>query len=184
MDDGRIYLKGLRGRKNARKILVLHPNKINGFRCNVRVRCRNGRHFIPELPDLVPFQGKIILDESDSDLRCIIAGNNRPDPRQLLGPGRIDMFDFRMGTITEFNFAVQHSGARHIMDIHGLSGRFVRGIGPGGFRTDKTKLAHIRTSSPFSSFKAACLMDSTICTYPVHRQRFPEIPFRISSSVG
>src|SRR5271154_261067 len=105
-------------------------------------------------------------------------------------------------------WAAKHGGMRHIrqlkiIDIFALSGQQARVFDPLHVLADPFQVAtrfftlprrwddmifemtrHAATSVTACIFFAADIIDFTMFWYPVHRQRFPEIASRTSSSVG
>ena len=132
------------------------------------------------------------------DALQVLGGQNRDDPGHGLSLGRIDLDDARMSVARAMKVAVQHSGQFDVVDViaaplgeahvldalaiaaHALQffGALERG-GCGGVVHSAASL----NSRP-ASLAAAYWMARTMFWYPVQRQRLPEMPTRISLSVG
>ncbi len=164
--------------KNPGQSLVLDLDQVKGFLRNIRVDGCNGSYFIPVGPDLFPLQGYVILQEPKPDGRDIPPRQHRPHTDQLFRLGGVNAVDFGMGKLAKEDLSVEHSRYLEIIHVGGPSRYLIPGVAFGN------PLANVEVFLHRYLPLLVALIASMIWIYPVHRQKFPAIAVRISSSEG
>ncbi len=122
-----IRSKGRVAVKDCRKLLIIHLNQTERFQSSVLVRCRDRCHLVSHIPRFVDAEQLLVPrvpEHTPFFSRGIFACDNRMNPSQAPGSGRVYIHDSRVGVRTSEYFPYQHFGKPYISGEYGLSGYF------------------------------------------------------------
>src|SRR5207253_1496022 len=102
------------------------------------------------------------------------------------GLGRVDLHDLRVGVRAADDVEIEHAGQLDVVHVRAPAANEARvflALERVAHSSDVGRRAGLHQAPPCSA-AAACWTALTMFTYPVQRQRLPEIARRMSSSLG
>ena len=127
MDDRRARFKGLFHVRYRFELFVFYLDEPQRPPRRLQVDCRHGRDRLAAVADLVPRQGKLVLDKhADVVEREIGSHQDGLDAGQRLCLGSVDGEYPGMGVMAAEQGRVQHAGTGDVVRVNGPPGRFFR----------------------------------------------------------
>ncbi len=145
VNEGGAVGHGFDGVENRRQGFILHVDQLQGLQSNGFVIGGHRRHLLADVTDLVDGNQLVvagIAEHSPLDVKGIVAGRHRPNPRQHGRPGDIDAFDQGVGMKAVQNLADQHVGQFDVGGKKRLAGRFRRRVNPGNSLAQNFVFSH------------------------------------------
>ena len=201
--DGRILVHRLERIDDNREGLVLDLDQVRGVGGDIAVGGDDEGDLLVLEQDLAV--GEHHLDVAGEgrhpgqiDALEILGGEDREDARHGLGLGRVDLHDAGVGVARAMEVAVQHAGQLDVVDVVAAALREAHVLDALALAAHALKLfgalersgsgGVVHSAASLNSrpaiLAAAYWIALTMFWYPVQRQRLPEMPMRISLSVG